>query len=390
MKLSDGFSSCVAFSGNRRDFGDTARKHQSSNFSNTICGFKQLLGDHIQKHSRFNFNGGDERPEHGPVLFFVNYMNAAKVFESVEIAAMFFSHIRSEANAVLKPEQVSGCIIAVPSYFTAFEQKALLVALGVAGLSCHFMLKETTAVALNYGFNKKLSSTVNIAFVDFGHSSIQVSICKMNSKKLEVLAEAYELFGGRDIDEFIAEYLIKKLQTHELSKSNKKFCVELLDEVERLKKKMTSESGKMKPNLRDNRVPLTIQRSEMEQICQPLFHAIEKLLRRVLLQSRLITRDIDAIEVIGGSCRIPAFQNMIQKVFGQPPKQTMDQHESVSRGALLRYFASIRRKGFEIVEKPTAMHYDMDCSGFVMMKQVNSLLHLMLGFQFKWKYFRFT
>lgn len=76
------------------------------------------------------------------------------------------------------------------------------------------------------------------------------------------------------------------------------------------------------------------------------------------------------VEVVGGSCRIPAFQNLVLKVFGQPPKMTMEQQESVSRGALLRYSASVRRKGFEIIEKPTASHYDMDCSGFVMLKQV--------------------
>lgn len=301
-------------------------------------------------------------------------MNAAKVFECVEVASMFFSFIRSEVNAALSPEQVSGCIVAIPSYYTAFEQKALLIALGVAGLSCQFMIKETTAVALNYGFNKKLHSSVNVAFVDFGHSSIQVSICKINSKKLEVLSEEFTLFGGRDIDEFLAEYLIRKLQSQELSKSNKKFCVDLLDETERMKKQMTVDTGKMKPNFRrltdGNRVLITVQRSDMEKICQPLFVAIEKLLKRCLSHSRLNSRDIHSIEVVGGSCRIPAFQNLIQKVFGQPPKLTMEQHESVARGALLRYSASIRRKGFEIVEKPTASHYDMDCSGFVTMKQV--------------------
>lgn len=219
----------------------------------------------------------------------MNYANAAKVFESVEIASMFFSHIRMEANVALKPEQVSGCVIAVPSYFTAFEQKVLLVALGVAGLSCQFMVKETTAVALNYALNKKLSSPINMAFVDFGHSSIQISICKISSKKLEVLAEEFELFGGRDIDEFLAEYFIRKLQNPELSKSNKKFCVELLDEVERMKKKMTTDTGKVKlQHLAD----LTIQRSDLEQICQPLFSAIEKLLQRCLSQSRLRCREI--------------------------------------------------------------------------------------------------
>lgn len=46
--------------------------------------------------------------------------------------------------------------------------------------------------------------------------------------------------------------------------------------------------------------------------------------------------DIHSVEIVGGSSRIPAIKQRIEKVFGRVPNTTMNQDEAVSRGCALQ------------------------------------------------------
>ena len=46
--------------------------------------------------------------------------------------------------------------------------------------------------------------------------------------------------------------------------------------------------------------------------------------------------DIDAVEIVGGSTRIPAVKQLVQKVFGKEPSTTLNADEAVVRGCALQ------------------------------------------------------
>lgn len=344
------FRSCVAFTGKNRTLGVAAKNQQVTNMKNTILGFKHLLGRKfkdpvVQNELRSIPYDVVECPD-GSIGIRANYMDEVQTFSPEQITAMLFTKLKVDAAVALET-QIYDCVITVPSYFTNAERKALLDAAGIAGLNCLRLVNETTATALSYGFYKQDLPAVeeaprNVIFVDFGHSSIQISACAFNKGKLKMLAATSDLVGGRDVDFMLAEHFSKEFVTKYRvdPRSNKKAFVRLLAEIEKLKKQMSANSTKLPLNIEcfmnDTDVSSTIQRTVMEEICASLFHRIEESMKKCLKDSKLTQDDIHSVEIVGGSSRIPAVKNLIEQIFGKSPSTTLNQDEAVSRGGALQ------------------------------------------------------
>lgn len=309
-------------------------------------------------------------------VFTVNHLGKGRMFDAVQITSMLFAKIKSDANSSLHPNEVSGCVLAVPSYFKEEGRRALLLAAGIAGLDCHFLITETIAVSINYSFYKKFITPINVIFVDFGYNSIQVSAFKFSEKQIEMVAEVFELIGGQDIDKCLADHILEKINIVDINKNNKTFYAQLLHEVESFKKKLTSNTDKMPFNLKgllyDQDNVIHIERSDMERICEPLFTKIEKLLQLCLVQSELKVDDFHSIELVGGSSRIPIVEELVYKVFGKKPIATMNRDEAVSRGCFLKSRIAKVKKDVTIIEKSTILQDKVEIDGLVTVEQVNT------------------
>jgi heat shock protein 110kDa len=343
------FRSCVAFTGKNRTLGVAAKNQQVTNMKNTICGFKHLLGRKfkdpvVQNELKLIAYQAEERPD-GSIGIRVNYMDEDHVFSPEQIVAMLFTKLKVDAAAALQT-QIYDCVITVPSYFTNAERKALLDAAGIAGLNCLRLMNETTATALSYGFYKQDLPAIeekarNVIFVDFGHSSIQISACAFNKGKLKMLSSASDLVGGRDVDRMLADHLsdefVKKYRMD--PRTNKKAYLRLSAEVEKLKKQMSANSIKLPLNIEcfmnDTDVSSFLQRTDMEEICKGLFQRIEEVMKQCLRDSKLTLEEIHSVEIVGGSSRIPAVKNLIEQIFNKTASTTLNQDEAVSRGGAL-------------------------------------------------------
>lgn len=343
----------MAFADFKREIGTAAKNQHASNIGNTIFDFKQRLVSYERNASRFEISQRGENND-GDICYNVKFMNAAWDLTPLQVTAMLFSKLKSDANTSLGSENVTGCAIAIPAHFTASEQKSILVAAGVAGLDCHYLMKETTAVALNYGFFKKFPRPNTVIFVNFGSSSIQISACVFSDARIEVLAEVADWIGGRNVDEMLAEHFINKINGGQGLKQNKSLCVALLAEVEKLKKKMSVNTEELplesRHILNNDSILLTMQRSEMDRICQHLFDRIEKLMQECLEKSQLYQGDIHSVEIVGGASRMPAIKSLIEKVFGKAPIATMNQDEAVSRGCMLKHLMARTRRNIEFID----------------------------------------
>lgn len=317
---------------------------------NTICGFKHLLGrkfkDPVAQNELRSIPYRAEPMPDGSIGIRVNYMDEDHVFSPEQITAMLFTKLKVDAAVALQT-QIYDCVITVPSYFTNAERKALLDAAGIAGLNCLRMINETTATALSYGFYKQdlpapEEKPRNVIFVDFGHSSIQVSACAMSKGKLKMLAATSDLVGGRDIDMILADYFCRDfISKYKFDpKTNQKAMLRLLAEAEKLKKQMSANSTKLPLNIEcfmnDTDVASSIQRCEMEEMCKSLFVRIEETMKRCLRESKLDLEDIHSVEMVGGSSRIPAVKQLIEQIFGKTPGTGLNQDEAVSRGGALQ------------------------------------------------------
>ncbi|XP_053684159.1 heat shock 70 kDa protein 4 isoform X1 [Sabethes cyaneus] len=342
--------SCVAFAGRNRVLGVAAKNQQVTNMSNTIGGFKRLLGrkyndPHVQNELRKIPYKVEPRPD-GGIGIKVQYQDEECVFSPEQITAMLFTKLKEDAFKELKT-QINDCVITVPSFYTNAERQALLDAAGICGLNVLRLMSETTATALSYGFYKQdlpapEEKARNVIFVDFGHSALQVSACAFHKGKLKMLASCADQVGGRDFDYALANHFSNEFQSkYKIDpRTNKRAFLRLLTEVEKIKKQMSANSTKLPLNIEcfmnEIDVHSTMQRAIMEELCAGVLQRIEATMRKLLKDSNLPLEDIHSVEIVGGSTRIPAIKHLIEQIFCKPASTTLNQDEAVSRGAALQ------------------------------------------------------
>ncbi|KAK0043028.1 heat shock 70 kDa protein 4 [Biomphalaria pfeifferi] len=344
--------SYVSLGDKSRVIGVAAKQQAVTNFKNTICGFKRVLGrkfddpvvqTEIQKSFKPNSVAKDSK---GDVTFQMNYLGENQEFSATQMTSMLLNKLKFTAEANLKTKVVD-VVVSVPAFYTDIERRALLDACQMSGLNCLRILNDTTAVALAYGIYKtdlpaETEKPRNIVFVDFGHSSLQVSACAFNKGKLKVLATAFDnQLGGRDLDELIVNYMCEEFKKHYKidPKTKAKAYIRLAQECEKLKKLMSANVQPIPLNIEcfmeDKDVHSSMDRAQFEELAAPLFQRLEDTLQAVLDSAKLKPSDVAAVEIIGGSSRVPAFKSIVQKVFSKEPSTTLNADEAVARGCAL-------------------------------------------------------
>lgn len=320
-----------------------AQNQQNLNSQNTLYGFKCLLGkkfDDVKNYAeKLNFKIRKKRS--GSIGFVLQYLNIDKLCLIPEqVVAMLYSEIISEIGY-----GKTDFILTVPSYFTSSERQAILDAAKIANLNCLELMNETTAIALDYGyyrqadFNRLISKEV--AFIDFGHSSLQVSIVAFTKGKIEVLANTSTMIGGRDFDLKLCDYYCEEIKKkyNVNPQEDRMAYARLLIEVEKFKKLMSINSTnlifKMENFMNLLKIDTIICRKEMEMICHKLFVTLEETIRRCIKRSKKEIGDIHSIEITGGSSRIPEFLKLTERIFGKTPNTTLNRDEAISHGGAI-------------------------------------------------------
>ncbi|XP_066955456.1 heat shock 70 kDa protein 4 isoform X2 [Macrobrachium rosenbergii] len=343
--------SCVAFGEKNRILGVAAKNQMTTNMKNTLCGFKRLLGRHYRdpkvqaELSRLHYRVV-EQPDKS-VGIAVRYMNEEQTFSPIQITAMLFTKLKHTAEQALGIK-VNDVVIGVPCYFTDSERRAALDAAFTAGLNVLRLMNETTAVALAYGIYKQdlpapEEKPRNVVFVDCGNSCLQVCAVAFNKGKLKMLASSADSnCGGRDIDYLLAVHFANDFKSRYKidATSNPRAWLRLLTEVEKLKKQMSANATDLPIGIEcfmdDKDVSSKMNRATMEELTGPLLRRVESTLQTCLVDSGLKLDEIYGIEIVGGSTRIPAIKQMIEKVFNKTPSTTLNQDEAVARGCALQ------------------------------------------------------
>ncbi len=273
----------------------------------------------------------------------MRYIGEKQTFSATQLVGMYLAKLRDIAANELKTG-VTDIVIAVPGWYTDIQRRAVLDAAAIAGLNVLRLINDTTAAALGYGITKsdlpEPESPRHVVFVDVGHSSLSVSVVAFSKGQLTVKSTAYDRnLGGRDIDyalvkhfseEFKGKYKIDVM-------SNPKGTFRLAAGCERLKKVLSANAEaplNIESIMNDIDASSKLSREEYEGLIASVLDRIPAPLQRALEDSELTLDQIDAVELIGGSTRIPAVRARIQSVFpGKVLSTTLNQDEAVARGA---------------------------------------------------------
>jgi len=347
----------VSFGPKQRYLGESAKTQENSNFKNTVSQLKRLIGrqfsdPEIQEFEAPFINAPLVEGDRGEVSVKVMYQNEPRVFTFTQLVAMYLGKIRDITSAELKIP-VSDCVISVPGWFTEKQRRALNDAADIAGLNVLRLINDTTASALGYGITKTDlpdPSLPNckpkiVAFVDIGHSNAQVSIVSFIKGKLTVKGTAYNPnFGGRNIDQVLvkhcAEQIKEKYKMDVLT--NPKATFRLRTQCEKTKKILSANPVtilNVENIMNDRDVSMTVKRDEFEELIQPYLSTLEPLLQEALSVAKVTINDIDSVELVGGTTRIPSVKKILDNFFSGSEdasksklSTTLNQDECVARG----------------------------------------------------------
>ncbi|KAI9515953.1 Heat shock 70 kDa protein 4L [Dissostichus eleginoides] len=342
---------CVSLASKNRMIGNAAKSQITTNFKNTVHGFKKFHGrafdDPLVQAEKPKLPYSLHKLTNGNTGIKVRYLDEDKVFTVEQITGMLLTKLKETSESALK-KPVVDCVVSVPSFFTDAERRSVFDATQIAGLNCLRLINDTTAVALAYGIYKQdLPSPEerprNVVFVDMGHSSFQVSITAFNKGKLKVLATAHDLYlGGRNFDEALVDYFCEDFKSkYKLNvRENPRALLRLHQECEKLKKLMSANSSDLPLNIEcfmnDIDVSGKMNRGQFEDMSGQYLMKVEMPLKSVLEQTKLSRDDIYAVEIVGGATRIPSVKERIAKFFGKDVGTTLNADEAVARGCALQ------------------------------------------------------
>ncbi|MFZ1362430.1 MAG: molecular chaperone DnaK [Candidatus Nanopelagicales bacterium] len=313
--------SVVAFAKNNEVLvGDVAKRQAVTNVDRTIRSVKRHMGTNW----KIDIDGKD--------------------YTSQEISARVLGKLKRDAESYLG-EDVSDAVITVPAYFNDAQRQATKEAGEIAGLNVLRIINEPTAAALAYGLDKGDQEQTILVF-DLGGGTFDVSLLEIGDGVVEVKATSGDnSLGGDDWDEAIVEWMVTTFKNkNNVDLSNDKMAMQRLQEAAEKAKIELSSSTSTAINLpyitASAEGPLhldeTLSRAEFEKMTSGLLERTKKPFDQVVKDAGVKVSDIDHIVLVGGSTRMPAVTEMVQKLTGKEPNKGVNPDEVVAVGAALQ------------------------------------------------------
>jgi len=335
--------SVVAFTKNQDKLvGQIAKRQAVMNPENTFYSVKRFIGrrvDEVNEESKEVSYGVEKAGSNVKVKCPV--LN--KQFAPEEISAEVLRKLAEDAGKYLG-ETVTQAVITVPAYFNDSQRQATKDAGKIAGLEVLRIINEPTAAALAYGLDKK--SNERILVFDLGGGTFDVSVLEVGDGVFEVLSTSGDThLGGDDFDKVIVDYLAASFKSNEgIDLRQDKQALQRLTEAAEKAKIELSSATQSEINLPfitatpegPKHLDLTLTRAKFEELASSLIDRCKVPVEQALKDAKLSASELDEIVMVGGSTRIPAVLELVKRVTGKDPNQTVNPDEVVAVGAAIQ------------------------------------------------------
>src|SRR5674476_466644 len=335
--------SIVAFVENgERKVGDPAKRQAITNPRKTVSSIKRFMGrsfDEVtneMKKLTYQIIRGDNNTPRVKI--------DDRNYSPQEISAIVLQKMKKTAEDYLGQE-VTEAVITVPAYFNDSQRQATKEAGEIAGLKVKRIINEPTAASLAYGLDKK-SQDLKIAVFDLGGGTFDISILELGDGVFEVKSTNGDThLGGDDFDHLIIDWMAEEFLKEEgVDLRKDPMALQRLKEAAEKAKIELSSSTTTEINLPyimpvdgiPKHLVKTLTRANFEKICDKLIQACIEPCRIALKDSGLAVSEIDEVLLVGGSTRIPAIQQLVEKFFGKVPSKGVNPDEVVAVGAAIQ------------------------------------------------------
>lgn len=299
--------------------GETAKRQAVTNVDGTVISIKRHMGEDYK------------------------FTNDGKQYSPQEISAMILQKLKKDAEAYIG-ESVTEAVITVPAYFTDAQRQATKDAGKIAGLDVKRIINEPTAAALAYGLDNEQEQTIMV--YDLGGGTFDVSIIEIGDGVIEVLATSgNNHLGGDDFDQRIIDYLVNDFKAKEgIDLSSDKMAMQRLKEAAEKAKKELSSATTSNINIPyitvgadgPKHLDVTLSRAKFNELTHDLVEATLGPVQTALKDADISAGELTKVLLVGGSTRIPAVQEEVQKITGKEPFKGINPDECVAIGASIQ------------------------------------------------------
>ncbi len=335
--------SVIAFvEGGEIKVGDPAKRQAVTNPTKTIASIKRFMGNKFSESSKeaeraaYKVVKGDNDTPRVDI--------DGRLYTPQELSAMTLQKMKKTAEDYLG-QDVTRAVITVPAYFNDAQRQATKEAGEIAGLTVERIINEPTAAALAYGLDKKDSDQKIVVF-DFGGGTHDVSILELGDGVFEVLSTDGDThLGGDDVDQKIIDWLADEFKSEEnMDLRQDPMALQRLKEAAEKAKIELSSSAATEINLPyitataagPKHLVRSLSKAKFDQLIDDLVKRTIAPCQTALKSAGLTISDIDEVILVGGSTRIPAVQEAVEKFFGKAPSKGVNPDEVVALGAAIQ------------------------------------------------------
>ena len=325
-----------------RKIGDPAKRQAVTNPTNTVSSIKRFMGmSHAESKDEAKRMSYKVKKSGSNISVDIE----GKSYSPQEISAMVLQKMKQTAEDYLGTT-VDAAVITVPAYFNDAQRQATKEAGQIAGLEVKRIINEPTAAALAYGLDKKTTDQKIIVF-DLGGGTHDVSVLELGDGVFEVLSTDGDThLGGDDFDQTIVDWLVQEFKDENgnLDLTQDPMALQRLREAAEKAKIELSSTSSTEINLPyimpvdgvPKHLVRSMSRAKFDQITADLVKRSIDPCKSALKAAGLKVGDIDEVILVGGSTRIPAVQDAVQKFFKKEPSKGVNPDEVVALGAAIQ------------------------------------------------------
>ena len=335
--------SIVAFiEDGERKVGDSAKRQAITNPTKTIASIKRFMGESFSamakeiKNVSYKVVKGDNNTPRVDI--------DGRLYTPQEISAMVLQKMKKTAEDYLGTS-VTQAVVTVPAYFNDAQRQATKEASEIAGLKVERIINEPTAAALAYGLDKA-DEDRTIAVFDLGGGTFDISILELGDGVFEVKSTNGDThLGGDDFDQVIIDWLAEEFKKEEkIDLREDPMALQRLKEAAEKAKVELSSSSQAEINLPyvtatasgPKHLVRTLTKAQFEQLADKLIQATIAPCKKAMKDAGMTASDIDEVILVGGSTRIPAIQEVVEKYFAKSPSKGVNPDEVVAVGAAIQ------------------------------------------------------
>lgn len=245
-----------------------------------------------------------------------------------EVATMLFAELRRRTTLAGLPADQA--VITVPANSKGRARHRTKLCAGMAGLEVLALINEPTAAAMS--FAQRHPEARQLLVFDWGGGTLDVTVLQsVDGVFIEQASSGLPRSGGLDFDSRLEKIVRDAIPGLENLPPAERHALRI--EVE-LAKVRLSTADATTIQLPDGK-PFRITRSRFEQEIEGLLNESRIPLERCLSDLQIGPGSIDALVLVGGTCRIPAVRKFVQDILKADADPDINPMTAVAEGAAI-------------------------------------------------------